>query len=140
MSRFITGRKTRSNEGNTLPLAQAISSATVAETIANALNNTWGHLRHSAKLLASSANTNVRTVRNWLDGANAPNSAELIKLMAIDDNVFRAVLDLAGRSDRRPVELTEEQRRTLSTALRILEGGTDGDDLDRVHEMAGPRN
>lgn len=137
MSRFDTGRKGRSLEGKKLPLVQAVTSATVSEVVADALNASWGHLRHSAKLLANSTQANVRTVRNWLDGSNAPNSAELIKLMAIDDNVFRAVLDLAGRSGGQPVALTTEQRQALALALRILEGNSGGNALDRVHEMAG---
>lgn len=137
MSWSDQARKIQSRKGSKLPAAHALSSATVAETVADALRESWGSVRNGTKALATVANSNVRTVRNWLDGANAPNSAELIKLMAVDDNVFRAVLDLAGRADSKPTNLTEEQRTALLAALKILEGNTDGDSLDRVHKVEG---
>lgn len=139
-------RRIRARDGNLMPNsnAQSVTGSAVADVVSGALRESWGHLRHGAKLLARQIDTNVRTVNNLIEGRNAPSAATIVRLMAADDNVFRAILELAGRTEAQPVELSEEQRRTLRAVLNILEGQSDGafgvvaaaDCMDRTEQLA----
>jgi len=104
----------------------SISSATVTDTVTASLHRTWGKLRHAPRLLARAIDANERTASNLLEGRNAPSAATLVKLMAEDDGVFAAILELANRQ---PAPLTERQRDAIVSALRIIEGNH-GDSLD----------
>lgn len=110
-----------------MPQTIAINTALVTDTIAEALQRSWGHLRNAPKLLAREIESNERTASNLLEGKNAPSATTLIKLMAEDDEVFEAILDLANR--KRPGALSQTQRKAIADALRIMEGTTDEDGL-----------
>jgi hypothetical protein len=114
MSEAINTRKLRVK----MPQALSINSATVADVVADSLKRTWGHLRHAPKLLARQIEANERTAENLLTGKNAPSSATLVKLMAEDDEVFAAILDLAGRNP----PPAQEQIKAIEAALAILKG------------------
>ena len=103
-----------------MPQALSINSATVADVVADSLRRTWGHLRHAPKLLARQIEANERTAENLLTGRNAPSSATLVRLMREDDEVFAAILSLAGR-DPPP---SHEQIKAIKAALAIMEGKT----------------
>jgi uroporphyrinogen-III decarboxylase len=115
MSEPNTTRKLRVRMPQTIP----ISTATVTDTIAESLRRSWGHLRNAPKLLARQIEANERTASNLLEGKNAPSATTLIKLMAEDDEVFAAILELAGRQ----VPGTHQsQIEAIKNALRIMEG------------------
>ena len=110
--------KTPRNLRVRMPQSLCINSVTVADVVAESLRRTWGHLRHAPKLLARKIQANERTAENLLTGKNAPSSATLVKLMAEDDEVFEAILALAGR-DQPPAY---EQIKAVKDAIAIMEG------------------
>jgi hypothetical protein len=101
-----------------MPQTFPINSVAVADVVAESLRKTWGHLRHAPKLLARQIDSNERTAANLLEGRNAPSAATLVRLMAEDDELFKAILALAGR-DPPP---SHEQIRAIKAALAIMEG------------------
>lgn len=101
-----------------MPNIATITPATLSGVIADSLMRSWGNVRSAAKQLARAIDTNERTASNLLEGRNAPSGATLIKLMAEDDQVFEAVLALAGR-DPPP---SHEQIKAIKAALAIMEG------------------
>lgn len=109
---------TRINRVN-MTHTSSISSETVADIVADSLRRTWGKLRHAPKLLARQIHANERTASNLLDGRNAPSAATLVRLMKEDDEVFAAILALAGR-DPPPAH---EQIQAIKAALAIMEKG-----------------
>jgi hypothetical protein len=92
-------------------VAVAITDDTIAHTLGDALRG------RAAKVVARAASTCESAVKKWRLGQAIPNGAALIRLMAADDEVFAAVLDLAGRS---PAGLSAIQRQALADALRLL--------------------
>lgn len=59
-----------------------VTSAIYAESVRDALQREYGPLRNAAKVLGKLAGVSHRTAQNWLDGANAPQGAALLNLMA----------------------------------------------------------
>lgn len=50
-------------------------------TITGVLRRVYGQMRHGTEILARAAKVTPRTAKNWMDGANGPRGAELIRLM-----------------------------------------------------------
>lgn len=112
-------RKVRVNPGKEMPNTAAITPASLASVVSDCLGSSWGNIRSAAKSLARVIDTNERTASNLLEGRNAPSGATLVKLMAEDDEVFRAILKMAGRQ---PPAAYEEQVEAIKAALAIMEG------------------
>lgn len=96
----------------------AITPATLTDIVSETLRRNWASVRHAPKHLARQINTNVRTAVNLMEGNHAPSAATLVKLMAADDEIFEAVLSLAGR-DLPP---SHEQIKAIKAAIAIMEG------------------
>lgn len=109
------------SDTNTRKLFRATSNA-YAEEIAACLRRSIANSRETAKHVANRVGTTQRTVQNWLAAANGPTGAQLIELIAQDDEVYARVLELAGRA---PAQITDRQRIAALDALRILAGTDD---------------
>lgn len=112
-------RKVRVEHGRTMPNTAAITPATLTSVVSGCLGLSWGGIRSAAKCLARVIDTNERTASNLLEGRNAPSGATLVKLMAEDDEVFRAILKMAGRQ---PPAAYDTQIEAIKAALAIMEG------------------
>lgn len=94
MSRSCAARK--------MSFVAAITSETVAASLAHVLRRRWSRYRSAAKELAAEINADPRAAKNWLAGANAPRLAEAIELMAADPEVEEHILALVrGRREAR---------------------------------------
>lgn len=91
-------------------LHRRLSDGVIADSLANIL------FPKARKVVARAADACERTVKEWCLGRRLPNAAALIRLMAADDDVFHAVLELAGRSS----DLSPEQKDALAEILNTL--------------------
>lgn len=96
-----------------------ITTADYAERIAAVLRRRHGDSRSAAKRIVAKVGAGIGTVRKWLRGDNGPHGVHLIKLMADDDEVLRAVLEMAGRGDLADFA---DVRAKLVEMKRALEG------------------
>lgn len=109
MSDIKNTRKVRGWNGIKMPNTAAITSSCLAESIADTLRRSMGHLRSGAKLLARQIGVNERTASNLLEGRNAPNAATLVRLCAEFDDVFEEVCRLSGRLPPQDKQARAEQ-------------------------------
>lgn len=98
--------------------SQAITQESVAGAVSGALRRTLGSQRCAVKQVARRIGRDIRAVRGWWEGENAPRAADLILLMSQFEEVYEAVATLAGRGT--PPDSVERQR--IEEAIRILRG------------------
>lgn len=114
--------------------AGSINSQTVAERVSSALRNAVFGLAAPGKQVSRLTGRNPRTIRNLMDGSNAPSAATLIELMRDFDDVYFAVLDLAQRQPQAQTSAEVQQR--IEQAMTILCGGNnDQINPDRVSSV-----
>lgn len=99
--------------------AFTITTSSYAERLAAVLKERYGDNRSAAKTVADKIGAGLGTVRKWFAAENGADSVHLIKLMADDDAIFRAVCELAGRVDAADAGLALEK---LREAKRLLDG------------------
>jgi hypothetical protein len=102
------------------PTMHAITAFSVADAVRCALRSSTGFSRHAAKSIAARVGTTPRTVEDWLQGENAPQAAQLIRLIGEFDEVYEAVMELAGRPT--VPAMTPAKQAVLVAALKVLEG------------------
>ncbi len=100
-------------------LAATDPHVTVPIELIEALVPALRRVSGSPKELARLTRRNEETMKNLLEGRNAPSGVVLIDLIRRFDEVFLAVLALAGRA---PVQLTERQMAAAQQALALLVG------------------
>ena len=100
--------------------AGVITSDTVAESVSSALRSAVSGLSAPGKRVARCVGKNARTIRNIMEGANAPSAATLIQLMREFDEVHEAVLCLADRNSVKPSGLDNHR---IQQIMSILSGG-----------------
>lgn len=72
-----------------------VSAAVVAERIRDALiSSPLGRRPDAITMIAEAANTNRRSVKNWIAGLNAPNAASFVNLARRIPEVRQAALHL----------------------------------------------
>lgn len=109
--------------GNSLPLSPEATIASSYESIiAGAIRRELGGSRHAIKTLMRRTGASARTAKNWLSGASGPSGAHLIELMRTSDDVFEAVLGMAGRDVLAPRGKVAEASELLKRALQLLDG------------------
>ncbi|MBI1425803.1 MAG: hypothetical protein GC149_20450 [Gammaproteobacteria bacterium] len=123
----------RTGRGNKMPYA-AVTSQAVAERVSSALRSAVSGLRAPGKQVSRMTGRNPRTIRNLMDGSNAPSAATLIELMRDFDEVYIEVLRLANRVSDEPSGSDIKQR--IETAINILSGGEHEISPDRISQMA----
>ena len=64
-----------------------VTTSLYTESLQATLRKEYGPLRNAAKILARMAGVSPRTAQNWLNGANAPQGAALLNLMANNEVV-----------------------------------------------------
>lgn len=80
-------------------LTAPLSTDVVADRIGAALRAKWGEMRHAAKRLSRRIDADPRAIENWMAGRNAPQAAQLIRLMAECETV-RAEVDALVAEER----------------------------------------
>ncbi len=114
--------------------AGTISSQTVAERVSCALKLSVSGMAAPGKRVSRMTGKNPRTIRNLMDGSNAPSAATLIELMREFDEVFVEVMHLAGRMPSEPSGSNEQAR--IQQAINILCGGEQHEvNSDRISQM-----
>ena len=85
--------------GKVLPDAGAGADHPViyATTIAKALRAEFGGAPNATKTVMRWTGASERTVKNWFAGSNGPVGGHLLDLMRHSDQVFDALVDVAGR-------------------------------------------
>ena len=98
-----------------------MGSAAIAAAVAAALRRDFGSRGHAIKSIAAQTNANLRAVKNWYEGRNAPNGEFLILLCRHSDAVLETVLLLAGRNDLVQKMNLTDVKRNVREMLRILD-------------------
>ena len=117
MSRRKNDRKFQSESGKTF---QDLDTEGFVRAIAVALKAEFGAMPSALKTVAQLTHSNERAVRNWFEGKNGPNGANLVILMRHSDRVLRTVLELADRRDLvLAVGLTGLRQRLIEAVAEI---------------------
>ena len=91
-----------------------------AMKIASALKAELKDRNSRAKLVASWTGANERTVKNWILGRYAPCGRHLVVLAQHSDQVFNAILSMAGRQDFILVGKVEDLRRKVFELATLI--------------------
>lgn len=103
--------------------AGTINSQTVAERISLALRSTVSGWAAPGKQVSKMTGKCPRTIRNIMDGSNAPSASTLIELMRDFDEVYVEVLRLSNRMSDEPSGSIHQR---IEQAINILNGGEHG--------------
>ena len=135
--------RTRRAGGKPMSFAGAINSQTVAERVSCALRQAVIGLAAPGKQVSRITGRNPRTIRNLMDGSNAPSAATLIELMRDFDDVYIAVLEMAQRHPESPSG--DDIQNRIEQAMKILCGENNDEintdrisPLGRVQKNKGP--
>ena len=97
------GRNFRPISGKTFPNLHTKMAASgdydFAKVIAETLHQTFGGTHAAIKTVMAFTGARERTVKNWFEGKNAPNSEYLVKLARHSDDILEVFLLTAGRGD-----------------------------------------
>lgn len=107
--------------GNSLPIAAAdLTGMSYESVMAAALQQELRGTHKAIKTLIRWTGAHDRTVKNWQSGSAGPSSAHLIQLIRSSDEVFDAVLKMAGRDQVRTIRTVTEATELLKRALMLL--------------------
>ena len=116
------GRKFRTESGKTFPKSSdkmgKLKSENLTDVIATCLRDSFGDDPAAAKSLMRITGAGERTVKNWLQGKNAPSGENLIALIQQSDDVLDTVLLLSDRHEILAMKKMVDARDEL---LRIVE-------------------
>ena len=119
------GRKFRTVSGKTFPKSSgrvAVSDGyEFAAVIAETLRGTFDGTRMSVKTVMAYTGAGERTVKNWFEGKNGPSGENLVELVRHSDEVFEALLSMAGREDFLAGKLLVDARDKLVEMLEIID-------------------
>ncbi len=125
------GRKFRPVSGKTFPKSSGRVAASdgyeFAAVIAETLRGTIGGTRMSVKTVMAHTGAVERTVKNWFEGKNGPSGENLVELVRHSDEVFEALLWMAGREDFLAGKLLVDARDKLVEMLEIIDQLQAGD-------------
>jgi len=109
-----------------------LGAAGVAAAVAAALRRDFGPRGHAIKSIAAKTNANLRAVKNWYEGRNAPNGEFLILLCRHSDEVLETVLLLAGRPELVQKKRLMDAKRKVRAILKLMDEieGTDAGSAD----------
>lgn len=96
-------------------MGQAITGDLVRESVSDTLRRKMQWTRCAKDMLANTYGWGSRKSESIYYGEQAPTAADLLNLMASDDDVFEKVIELTGRRDA----LSADKRRAI---MDILEG------------------
>ncbi len=111
----FSGRRSLSGE------AQGLDGDAFARAISLALRAEYGDTHGAVKIVARLTGANLRSVRNWLEGKNAPNGRSLVALCRHSDRVFETVLRLSGRERLLKAKKLIDARQKLREIVSLLD-------------------
>jgi hypothetical protein len=125
MSFHKKGRNFRTKTGITFP----ISSDNIAEldvddfssVISETLRVAFGEKSAAVKSLMRITGANDRTVKNWLQGKNAPNGENLVELVRHSDEVLEAFLWMSQRDEILAMKKLMNARDTLIEMIGLID-------------------
>ena len=97
-----------------IKMSVAVTSDTVSESLSELLRRKFATMRKPSAFLAEKYRWGDRKAKGIYQGTLAPTSADLLNMMASDDDVFETVIELTGRKAE-----WERQRKAIRA---ILEG------------------
>lgn len=78
---------------------QAISDYQLARIVAAALHTDFGANASAVKKIGLLTKANLRTVKNWYDGVNAPSAAHLLQLARSSPSIMKFMFEQLGEKD-----------------------------------------
>lgn len=118
-------RKFRSETGKTFPKfsgkIEITEDDTFTSVIAKTLRDAFGGNRGAVKSLMRITGVGERTVKNWLEGKNAPNGENLIELVYHSDEVLEAFLLMAGHHEIMAMRKLINARDTLVQMIKLID-------------------
>ena len=119
------GRKFRTESGKTFPNSSGIvvvsEDDNFTSVIAKSLHAGYGNNRAATKSLMRITGAGERTVKNWLEGKNAPNGAHLVELVRHSDEVLEGFLLLAGREEMLTLKKLVDARDRLVQIVDLID-------------------
>jgi len=119
------GRKIQPKNGKTFPKSSGnvviVEDDTFTSVISKTLRAAFGRNGAAVKSLMRITDTNERTVRNWLEGKNAPNGENLIELLRHSDEVLEAVLLMAERNEILVMKTLTDIRGSLGQMIKLID-------------------
>lgn len=94
---------------------------TFTNVIAITLRNAFGENRGAVKSLMRITGAGERTVKNWLEGKNAPNGTNLIELAYYSDEVFEAFLLMTDHHEILAMKKLLDARDTLVKMIKLID-------------------
>lgn len=78
-----------------------IADAELAKLIATGLRKDYGDLPSAIKEIGLKTGANLRAIKNWYEGRNAPSSSHLLTLARSSPSILQIVLEQVGGADLR---------------------------------------
>jgi len=129
-------RKFRTKTGKTFPKSSGNIRASEFDDFTSAITETlrqaYGENRGAAKSLMRITGAGERTVKNWLEGKNAPSGENLVELIRHSDEVLEAILLITGRHEILAMKLLMNVRDDLVQMVELIDElvPPDVDDLE----------
>jgi hypothetical protein len=118
-------RKFQTETGKTFPKSSgkivASEDDDFTSVIAETLRDAFGRNRAAAKSLMRITGAGERTVKNWLEGKNAPSGKNLVELVRHSDGVLEALLLMAGRDKILAMKKLMNARDTLVQMIELID-------------------
>ena len=118
------GRNFRPISGKSFPNLRTKMAASgdydFVMVIAETLHQTFGGTHAAIKTVMAFTGARERTVKNWFEGKNAPNSEYLVKLARHSDDILEVFLLTAGRGDVLSAKKLVDARDKLVEMLDII--------------------
>ena len=129
-------RNFRTKTGKTFPKSSGNIKASEFDDYTSAITKTlryaYGENRGAAKSLMRITGAGERTVKNWLEGKNAPSGENLIELVRHSDEVLETILLITGRHEILTMKMMLNVRDDLVQMVALIDElvPTDIDDLE----------
>lgn len=126
--RTETGKSFSKSSGKIIASEYDDYTSAITET----LRHGFGENRGAAKSLMRITGAGERTVKNWLEGKNAPSGENLIELIRHSDEVLEAILLITGRHEILTMKMVLSVRDELVQMVMLIDDlvPPDVDDLE----------
>ena len=115
--RTETGKSFSKSSGKIMVSEYDDYASAITETLCHA----FGENRGAPKSLMRITGAGERTVKNWLEGKNAPNGENLIELLRHSDEVLEAVLLMAERNEILVMKTLTDIRGSLGQMIKLID-------------------
>ena len=97
----------------------SMSTERFTAVIADSLRRRFGNSKASAKLVANLVGSNEKAAQNWINGANAPGSLHLMRLMATVPELQAEMRSLIGIDPNLDPEFERDLIALVSTYQKL---------------------